>query len=297
MTMKQLPYGLIAAPTNLGLRPPEPTAVPGAAKAPEALREAGLCARLGLADFGVVLPGRYRDDLVARVDRLRNEDAIVAHARALAERMDRIRAAGHRPLVIGGDCSLLVAAGLWLRRRGRFGLVHVDGHLDFRRPGGAERCASLAGEDLAAAVGLHWPAVSDLDGLGPYFRPADAVHVGHRADDEHAADARSVIADVVSAADVISSVDAVLDRVRGVIAAPALAGYWVHLDVDILDPDVMPAVDSPSPGGLAPDRLAALLRPLVRDAAGLQLCVYDPDLDPDGSAARLLVDLLVDVLP
>ncbi|WP_152362160.1 arginase family protein [Microlunatus speluncae] len=295
--MTLLPYGIVAAPTNLGLRPPEPTAVPGAAKAPEALREAGLHDRLALADFGAVLPGRYRDDVVAGVDRLRNQEPIVAHARALADRFDRVHAAGRRPLVIGGDCSLLLAAGLWLRRRGRFGLVHVDGHLDFRRPGGPEQCASLAGEDLAAAVGLHWPAISDVDGLGPYFRPTDSVHVGHRADDEHAADARTVIADVVSAADVIRSADAVLDRVRPIVTAAPLTGYWVHLDVDVLDPALMPAVDSPSPGGLDPDRLAAVLRPLVRDAAGLQVCVFDPELDPDGSAARLLVDLLVDVLP
>jgi arginase len=33
---------LACAPTNLGLRPPQPTSVPGCAKAREALREAGL---------------------------------------------------------------------------------------------------------------------------------------------------------------------------------------------------------------------------------------------------------------
>jgi arginase len=52
---------LVAAPTNLGLRPPQPSSVPGCAKAPEALREAGLHARLvaaGAIDAGVVLPGR-----------------------------------------------------------------------------------------------------------------------------------------------------------------------------------------------------------------------------------------------
>lgn len=289
-------FGLVAAPTNLGLRPPIPTAVPGTAKAPEALREAGLHTALGLAEFGVVLPGRYLDDAVVGVDRLRNEDAIVAHAYALADRLDLVHASGFRPVVLGGDCSLLIAAGIWLRRRGRFGLVHLDGHLDFRHPGGAERCASLAGEDLAAAVGLHWPAVSDIDGLSPYFRPEDSMHIGHRNDDEHVTDARSVLADVVSAADATASPAAVTERARAVVAAPALDGYWVHLDVDVLDPVLMPAVDSPSPGGLDADVLAFLLRPLVRDAVGLQICVYDPDLDPAGTAARLLTDLLVDVL-
>lgn len=55
---------ILAAPTNLGLRPPEPGSVPGTAKAPEAFRDAGLHARLNRVDaidVGAVLPGRYHD--------------------------------------------------------------------------------------------------------------------------------------------------------------------------------------------------------------------------------------------
>jgi hypothetical protein len=47
---------LVSAPSNLGLRPPQPTSVPECAKAPEALREAGLFQRL--AEFGAVDAGR-----------------------------------------------------------------------------------------------------------------------------------------------------------------------------------------------------------------------------------------------
>src|SRR4051812_48198274 len=109
--------GLLSAPTNLGLRPPAATSVPGCAKAPEALREAGLhrrLAALGAEEHGVVLPGRYADD--ATPGSLRNQAAIIAHARRLAERVDAVRSAGVAPLVLGGDCSILVAAGLALRR-------------------------------------------------------------------------------------------------------------------------------------------------------------------------------------
>ena len=52
------PLSLIAAPTNLGLRPPEPTAVPGTAKAPEALRAVGLWDRMA----------NIADDPVADID-------------------------------------------------------------------------------------------------------------------------------------------------------------------------------------------------------------------------------------
>jgi arginase len=49
--------GLLSAPSNLGLRPPAPTSVPGCAKAHEARREAGLhrrLAELGAEERGVV---------------------------------------------------------------------------------------------------------------------------------------------------------------------------------------------------------------------------------------------------
>jgi hypothetical protein len=42
-----------------------------------------------------------------------------------------------------------------------------------------------------------------------------------------------------------------------------LAGYWLHLDVDVLDPGHLPAVDSPEPGGLSPEELTALLAALA----------------------------------
>jgi len=80
-----MPIALLSAPSNLGLRPPRRGSVPGCAKAPEALREAGLYrsfAERGAVDAGVVLPGRYTDRV--RPGKLRNQDAIVTHARRLA---------------------------------------------------------------------------------------------------------------------------------------------------------------------------------------------------------------------
>ncbi len=50
---------LLDAPTNLGLRPPTPSAVPGCAKAPGALRDQGLVTRLQARDAGCVTAPRY----------------------------------------------------------------------------------------------------------------------------------------------------------------------------------------------------------------------------------------------
>jgi arginase len=71
-------------------------------------------------------------------------------------------------------------------------------------------------------------------------------------------------------------------------------GYWVHLDLDVLDNAVMPAVDSPQPGGLPPDQLVLLLRELLATdlAYGMDVTIYDPELDPDGSCAALVTEVL-----
>lgn len=269
---------LLSAPSNLGLRPPRPGSVPGTSKAPEALRAAGLFRRFvdaGAVDAGVVLTGRYLDDDDVRpAGHVRNEAAMVDHARRLATRLASILDAGDAPLVIGGDCSLLLGIGLALSRRGGAGLVHLDGHTDLRHPGNSDECASVAGEDLAAAVGLHWPAIADIDGHGPYFARARTVHIGHRDDDADADEARQILGLVVSAREAMDRAPA---DVAAATRAVAGAGYWLQIDLDVLDPDVMPAVDSPDPGGLSASALTELLTRLAPGAIGASVTVFDPD--------------------
>ncbi|CAN7220202.1 MULTISPECIES: arginase family protein [Microbacterium] len=284
---------LLSAPSNLGLRPPERGSVPGAAKAPEALRDAGLFARFverGASDSGVVLAGRYVDDDDTRpAGRVRNESAMIDHSQRLATRIGAAIDRGEAPLVIGGDCAILLGAGLATARRGGVGLVHIDGHTDFRHPGNSDECASVAGEALAAAVGAHWPSIADIDGLAPYFPSAHTAHIGHRADDEDQDEVRGILGSVTPAADVTSLGAARVGAESAAVAGPA---YWLQLDVDVLDPTIMPAVDSPDAGGISAAELTALLRELAPRAIGASITVFDPDLDPDGRYARLLVEVL-----
>jgi arginase len=77
-----------------------------------------------------------------------------------------------------------------------------------------------------------------------------------------------------------------------------LDGFWIHCDVDVLDEELMPAVDTPEPGGLDFGELASLLGSLLASgsAAGLQITIFDPDLDEDGTLATHLADHLCEAL-
>ena len=87
------------------------------------------------------------------------------------------------PLILGGDCSILLGAMLALRRRGRFGLLFIDGHADFYQPE-ANPNGEAASMDLAFATG-HGPGLlADLEGRGPLVRSEDTVAFGFRDAEE-----------------------------------------------------------------------------------------------------------------
>jgi arginase len=101
--------------------------------------------------------------------------------------------------------------------------AELDGHDDFRHLGTAG--------DLA-----------DIDELRPYVRDSDVLVLGVRtAESSH----------LLVSEPLPSSVFAGLD------------GFRIHVDIDVLDPAHVSAVDSPAPGGLDPDTPVSLLRRML----------------------------------
>ncbi|WP_101784001.1 arginase family protein [Nonomuraea indica] len=284
-------------PSNLGLRPPAPGTVPGCYKAPWALRDAELLDRIGAEDAGAVVPPRYVATWEPG-DGVRNGQAIAAYTRKLATRITALRDSGRFPVVLGGDCSILLGAAVALREAGRYGLAYLDAHSDFRHLGNSPHVGSAAGEDLALATGRGDDYLTDIGGLRPYVREEDVIVLGLR-DEEDLGDFTGTGITSVRAEEIgDEAVDDVVDAARKVLVREELDGFWIHVDADVLDPSVLRAVDSPTPGGLDADRLVRLLRGLLRlpGAAGLQITIFDPDLDEDGSQAATLVDVLAAAL-
>jgi arginase len=78
-------------------------------------------------------------------------------------------------------------------------------------------------------------------------------------------------------------------------------GWWLHIDLDVLDRQEFSACgaasDDAMPGGLSWPELAALASAALHagGARGWSLGVYNPDLDPDRRAAKRIVSLIADV--
>jgi arginase len=293
---------VLDAPSNLGLRPPTASSVPGCAKAAGALRDQGLVTRLGARDAGCVTPPRYDPGGWQPGHGVAQASDIGRYTVRLADRIGEILAAAEFPLVLGGDCSVTLAPTLALKRLehergGRYGLVYVDAHSDFRHPGNAAVVGAAAGEALALVTGRGQGELAGIEQRRPYVRDADVVLIGMRPEDDYRVELQAGAFNVRTAHDVRTAGAArIAQWARDLLVD--CSGYWVHLDVDVLDPTVMPAVDAPTTGGIAYQELEQLVTGLViePDCLGMDVTVFDPDFDEDGACAADLVNTLVTAL-
>ncbi|MFC7546648.1 arginase family protein [Plantactinospora sp. GCM10030261] len=291
------PVTVLDAPSNLGLRAPAPGTIPGCYKLAGALRDQGLARRLGARDGGVVVPPRYDIHGWKPGDGVLNAAALARYTRTLADRVDAVVDSGDLLLLLGGDCSILLGPALALRRRGRYGIAYLDGSIDFRHPGNSPYVGASAGEGTAIITGRGQPDIADIDGLAPYCRVDDLIVLGVRDYDEELAEVRDLGITVRTTPEIVAAGPGVVGNdVVGHFAT--CDGFFVHLDADVLDPSVMPAADAPDPGGLDYPHLVELLRPLLAapGCVGMQVTIYDPDLDPDGRYAAELTDAVVEAV-
>ena len=82
------------------------------------------------------------------------------------------------------------------------------------------------------------------------------------------------------------------------VSRKELEGFFIHVDADCLDDAIMPAVDYRLEGGLSWNELRTVLQMALASGRcrGLEVTIYNPSLDTDGSAGRGLADVLATAL-
>ncbi|MDB5127720.1 arginase family protein [Mucilaginibacter sp.] len=276
---------IIEAPSNLGLKQLGDVE-PGVRKLPAWLKTHGLYDVLQPQKVIHMEPPPYSMHL-DKESGVRNADDIVSYSKTLSEQIKTALNAGQFPLVIGGDCSILIGCALALKSIGTYGLFFIDGHTDFVLPHFSQTKAA-AGMDLAIICGNGPDKLTNINSLKPYIAEENIFAVGNRYLQN---DYVKLITDST-----INYYDLYKLRAGGIEhitkkfleQTAHLDGFWIHLDVDVLDNELMPCVDSPQPGGLSYTELGSVIRALLLSPKikGINITI----LDPDGTYAKIFIE-------
>ncbi len=276
--------------------------------ASEVLRASGLTTALAsreVADGGdLALPAP--DPRRGAATSLMNEAALLDMIEGVGSRVVAAVSAGRFPLVHGGDCTTLLGTIPALRRMsGPVGLVFVDGHedtmpLDVSEDG--EAANTEIGLLLGLTGGLLRGPLAECRGaldtnalamLGPRDQAwRQRFNVGSLRDyGVWFRDAREISAHPEESA------RQAVEHLRATAAR-----WWLHVDLDVLDPAEFAAQgvpgDAGEPGGMTWDTLTRLLTTAVGQGGciGWSVAIYDPEQDPSRTDARRIVRLVEDVV-
>ena len=288
---------LIGVPTSAGAHHA------GQDRAPAALRAAGIIERLQAAGVPISdagdLPGS-----VFTVDhdhpQAPNLAAVVSVARAVADAVETQVAAGRRPLVVGGDCTITlgVIAG-FQRVHPDVGLAYVDGDADLGALSG-ETSGILDGTGVAHLLGLGSPELAGLAGEPPLLDGSRLALLGYDPREQTDAGRTFLTTNRVSNVEgpELSSYPEAAAR-RALASLGSSGPIVVHFDVDVVDSGDLPLGNFPHYGsGVRLDEVATCLSLLLADpaCAGLVLTEVNPSYDADGSQLNRYLTALTSAL-
>jgi arginase len=151
---------------------------------------------------------------------------------------------GNAPVLLSADCTIgLTTLPAALRARPEARVLWLDAHGDFNTPE-TSPSGYLGGMALAGACGV-WDA-----GVGGAIDPSRVVLVGVRDLDDRERELleESPVTVIGASLETLVYTQNALDR----------APVYLHVDLDVIDPESFPA-QFPAPGGIAPDKLYDLL--------------------------------------
>ena len=221
--------------------------------------------------------------------------------RRLADSVGKTLEDGAFPLIVGGDHS--IAVGTW-SGVARFvgapvGLLWVDAHLDSHTPE-TSYSGAIHGMPLACLLGRGDRRLLGLGIRGAQLDPLHTVVLGPRSwEQEEAALLDRMGVRVIGEDEIGERGLAACFAEAAAIVGGASNGFGITLDLDAFDPAAAPGVGSPEPDGLRVSAVRDGLRRLATSSGlrALEIAEYNPDRDRHGITARLISDVIGDLLP
>ncbi|HEX2264787.1 MAG TPA: arginase family protein [Solirubrobacterales bacterium] len=269
----------------------------GIAEAIGVLRGCALVERLdGVEDGGDLVLGEPSGERGA--SGLLNEAALAELFEAGRARVREAHMRGRRPLLVGGDCPVLLGPLAAIGAAGeRPGLVMVDGHEDAWPPEKSDT-GEASDSEIAIALGGVPKLPAPLAETMPVLTPEAITQLGPRdlAELEAAGvpSLRDELACFASDEEVSAGDEPAEALARRAIEKIDADAFWLHVDLDVLATAELRAVDYPQAGGLDWPTLDRLSQAAARDPGcrGVSVVIYNPALDPDRADAPKVVDYL-----
>jgi arginase len=285
---------LLGAPTSAAAMSP------GHEKAPAALRAAGLAERLRavgyeISDLGDDPPQVYKLD--EESPRARNIPAILKSIEALKPRMEAAVKSGALPLILSGDCSVALATVAGARRYFRhISMIYMDGDADLNTPA-TTPSGCVDGMVVSHLTGRGAAEMIRFWSEPPLVREPDLALFGVARLDQPEEDVlrrsplRRYLAEDVRRKGAAAAAEEAIARIHG-----NGNEFILHFDVDVIAD--FQATNYPGSGGLSLAEVREALEVFAKQKhlAAIEVTAYNPEKDPDGSGAKVIVNLLVDVL-
>jgi arginase len=268
--------------------------------APAALRAAGLADRLRsigyeVADLGDDPPQLYKPD--EESPRARNINSVLSVVETFKPKVEQAVKSAALPLILSGDCSIAMATVAGARRYFRnVSMVYMDRDADLNTPA-TTPSGCLDGMAVSHLTARGAAELVRFWGEPPLVREPDLALFGvARLDPPEEewlkiAPLKRYLANDIHRAGAAYSAQLAIDRIHG-----NGNQFILHLDVDVIAD--FRATNYPGTGGLTLEEVREALSVFAvqNHLAAIEVTAYNPTKDPDGSGAKMIVDLLVGVL-
>ncbi|MCG8328767.1 MAG: arginase family protein [Chitinophagales bacterium] len=296
--MNSKKINIIEFPSNLGLKKTESEIEPGVIKLPDWLKRHGFHSRINPEQVFRIDAPNYSMDL-DKESGVRNADKIIEYSIQQSELLLRQLDGSTFQIIIGGDCSILIGNAIALKQKGNFGLFFLDGHTDFITPALSET-GGAAGMDLAIVTGYGHNKLTNIFNLKPYFKEENVFCVGNRDFEEEYI--QPILESEIEYFDLkrlrTNGAGNTANQFLELVQQHNLDGFFIHVDLDVLNDDIMPAVDSRAADGLTYVEFAQLLKPLLASdkAIGMEITILDPNLDKEGKYTIEFIRNFIEIL-
>jgi arginase len=279
---------IVEFPSNLGLKEPQPGKEPGVKKLPDWFWKHKLHDAINPKNILRLDPPKYTNNRDVETNIL-NANSLVDYAREQAYLINNLLSQNKFPFILGGDCSILLGSAIALKQKGNYGLFYLDGHTDFMDVSLSET-GGIGGMAASIVTGNGHEKLTNILNLSPYIKEENLWCVGNREyDDEYENEIRNSSATYINLRElrkqgILNCVQSFLSEIKN----KNLDGFWLHIDVDVLNDSIMPCVDSRTPDGLTYEEFNELISYLFQNEklTGLEITILDPDLDPTGQYTK-----------